>query len=45
MADFLDNLKTAKYFQDVTLEEIASVDVGGNKLQKFRMKMRIRYDL
>ena len=45
VADFLDNLKTAKYFQDVQLEDITAQDVGGNKLQKFKMKMKIRYDL
>ncbi len=45
VADFLDNLKTAKYFDDVKLEDITAQEASGHKLQRFKLTMRVKYDL
>lgn len=45
IADFLESLKTAKYFQNVQLETVSAIEQDGAKLQKFTLKMGVKYDI
>lgn len=45
IADFLDNLKTAKHFSNPQLSIVQSQEQEGFKLQKFTITMGVKYDI
>ncbi len=45
IADFLDSLKSAKYFQNAQLGAVTAYDQGNQKLHKFTITIQARYDI
>jgi Tfp pilus assembly protein PilN len=44
IADFLENLKTSKYFSNAQLNLVQSVETEGIKLHKFSITVSVKYD-
>ncbi|PIR23930.1 MAG: hypothetical protein COV44_00525 [Deltaproteobacteria bacterium CG11_big_fil_rev_8_21_14_0_20_45_16] len=44
IADFLDSLKTAKFFSDIDLQTVNQQDREGNSLQRFTINATVKYD-
>lgn len=45
IADFMDALKSSKFFSDPQLTSVSSQDQGGQKVHKFVIMMQVRYDI
>jgi type IV pilus assembly protein PilN len=45
IADFMESLKTAKYFANVQLTTMTLAEQSGSKLQKFTLTMQVKYDI
>jgi type IV pilus assembly protein PilN len=45
IADFLDSLKTAKYFSNVQLTSVTAADQSGAKVHKFVITINVKYDI
>lgn len=45
IADFLENLKTSKFFQNATLNVVQSQEQEGFKLHKFTITLNVKYDI
>jgi type IV pilus assembly protein PilN len=45
IADFMDALKTSKYFSEPQLTSVTAQEVGGAKVHKFIIIMQVRYDI
>lgn len=45
IADFLESLKTAKYFSNAQLGTVNAADQNGQKLQKFTITVQVKYDI
>jgi type IV pilus assembly protein PilN len=45
IADFLDNIKSAKYFQNPQLSSVQGQDLDGQKVHKFIITMQVKYDI
>lgn len=43
VADFIDELRSSKYFYDVQLIQVQQTDDGGRKMQRFNVNCRVRY--